>query len=179
MGLHASDTTELILEEVVVPEEQRLGQVDHGFFDTLKVLDRGRIGIGALAVGLARAAFEYAVQYAKSREQFGMPIARHGAIQQKIADMRVRLEASRLLVQQAAYLADTGRDFRVAASKAKLFASESATHIALEAIQILGGYGYLRDHPVERILRDVKLTEIGEGTSEVQRMVIARHELSA
>ena len=179
MGLHASDTAVVHLEEVRIPATQLLGAPGEAFRDVKRVLDKGRIGIGALAVGLARAAFEYAVGYARTREQFGQPIARHGAIQQKLADMRVKLEASRLLVYRAAWLADTGQDFRVAASKAKLFASESATKIALDAIQILGGYGYLRDHPVERILRDVKLTEIGEGTSEVQRMVIARHELSA
>ena len=179
MGLRASDTAVLHLEDVHVPHSLLLGAEGDAFRDVKKVLDRGRIGIGALAVGLARAAFDYAVAYAKTREQFGMPIARHGAIQQKIADMRVALEASRLLVHRAAWLADAGQEFRVAASKAKLFASEAATKIALEAIQILGGSGYLRDHPVERILRDVKLTEIGEGTSEVQRMVVARHELSA
>ncbi|OLC55242.1 MAG: acyl-CoA dehydrogenase [Chloroflexi bacterium 13_1_40CM_4_68_4] len=179
MGLHASATAVVHLEEVRIPATQLLGAPGEAFRDVKRVLDKGRIGIGALAVGLARAAFEYAVGYARTREQFGQPIARHGAIQQKLADMRVKLEASRLLVYRAAWLADTGQDFRVAASKAKLFASESATKIALDAIQILGGYGYLRDHPVERILRDVKLTEIGEGTSEVQRMVIARHELSA
>ncbi|HYY53760.1 MAG TPA: acyl-CoA dehydrogenase family protein [Candidatus Dormibacteraeota bacterium] len=179
LGMRASDTAVVHLEDVRVPSSQLVGVEGEGFREAKRVLDRGRIGIGALAVGLARAAFEYAVAYAKTRPQFGMPIARHGAIQQKIADMRVRLEAARLLVYRAASLADAGEDFRVAAAKAKLFASESATRIALDAVQILGGYGYLRDHPVERILRDVKLTEIGEGTSEVQRMVVARHELSA
>jgi alkylation response protein AidB-like acyl-CoA dehydrogenase len=179
LGMHASDTAVVHLDDVRVPASHLLGTEGEAFRDVKRVLDKGRIGIAALAVGLARAAFDYAVAYAKTREQFGMPIARHGAIQQKIADMRMRLEASRLLVHRAAWLADAGQDFRVAASKAKLFASESATRIALDALQILGGYGYLRDHPVERILRDVKLTEIGEGTSEVQRMVVARHELSA
>jgi len=179
LGLHASDTAVVHLDNVRVPATQLLGTPGQAFRDVKQVLDKGRIGIAALAVGLARAAFEYAVGYARTREQFGQPLARHGAIQQKLADMRVKLEASRLLAHRAAWLADSGQEFRVAASQAKLFASESATAIALDAIQILGGYGYLRDHPVERILRDVKLMEIGEGTSEVQRMVIARHELSA
>ena len=179
LGLRASDTTVLHLEDCRVPAANRLGAEGEAFGDVRRVLDRGRIGIGAMAVGLARAAYEAAREYAKTRVQFGVPIARHQAIQHALATMRVRIDASRLLVHRAASLADAGAPFRDAASKAKLLASESATQIALEAIQVLGGYGYLRDYPVERILRDVKLCEIGEGTSEVQRMVVARTLLSA
>lgn len=179
MGLRASDTAVLNLEDCRVPASQLLGREGQAFDDVKRVLDRGRIGIAAMAVGLGRAAYEVARDYAKTRVQFGMPIARHEAIQHLLVDMRVRLEAARLLVHRAAWLADAGQPFRDAASKAKLFASEAATQIALDAIQVLGGYGYLRDYPVERILRDVKLCEIGEGTSEVQRMVIARGLLSA
>lgn len=179
LGLRASDTTVVHLEDCRVPASQLLGVEGEGFSDALRVLDRGRIGIGAMALGLGRAAFEVARDYARSRVQFSVPIARHQAIQHKLADMRVCLEAAGLLVQRAAALADAGAPFRDAAAKAKLFASESATKVSLDAIQILGGYGYVRDYPVERILRDVKLCEIGEGTSEVQRMVIARALLSA
>lgn len=179
LGLHASDTAVVHLEDCRVPASQLLGTEGRAFDDVKRVLDRGRIGIGAMGVGLGRAAYEAAREYAKTRVQFGVPIARHEAIQHKLADMRVRLEAARLLVHRGAWLADEGEPFRDAASKAKLFASESATRIALDAIQVLGGYGYLRDYPVERILRDVKIGEIGEGTSEMQRMVIARALLSA
>ena len=179
LGLRASDTAVVHLEDARVPASSLLGREGEAFADVRRVLDRGRIGIGAMAVGLGRAAYEVARDYAKTRVQFGGPIARQEAIQHKLVDMRVRLDAARLLVHRAAGSADAGRPFRDEASMAKLFASESATRIALDAIQILGGYGYLRDYPVERILRDVKLCEIGEGTSEVQRMVIARGLLAA
>ncbi len=179
LGLHASDTAVVHLEDCRVPASELLGTEGQAFDDVKRVLDRGRIGIGAMALGLARAAYDVAREYAKARVQFGAPLARHVAIQHKLVDMRMRLEAARLLVHRAAWLADKGQPFREAASKAKLFASESATRIALDAIQVLGGFGYLRDYPVERILRDVKLCEIGEGTSEVQRMVIARGLLAA
>lgn len=179
LGLHASDTAVVHLEDCRVPASQLLGIEGDGFRDALRVLDRGRIGIGAMAVGLGRAAYESARAYATQRAQFGVPIARHQAIRHKLASMRTSLDAARLLVHRAARLADAGAPFRDAAAKAKLLASETATRAALDAIQILGGYGYLRDFPVERILRDAKLCEIGEGTSEVQRMVIARGLLAA
>ncbi len=177
MGLHASDTTELILEDVRVPDEQRLGDVDAGFFDTLKVLDRGRIGIGAWAVGIGRAAFEAAVRYARQREQFGKPIAEFQAIAHMLADMATELDAARLLVWRAAWLQDAKRSITKESSVAKLYAARAAVRACNSALQIHGGYGYTREFPVERYLRDVKLAEIGEGTNEVQRMVIARHWL--
>jgi alkylation response protein AidB-like acyl-CoA dehydrogenase len=179
LGMRASETAVLYLEDCRVPRTQLIGAEGEAFRDVRRVLDRGRIGIGALAVGLGRAAYESAREYAKSRVQFGVPIAQHQAIQHKLASMHTRLEAARLMVHRAAALADTGAPFRQEASMAKLLASEAATQIALDAVQILGGYGYLRDYPVERILRDAKLCEIGEGTSEVQRMLIARGVLSA
>jgi|1186.fasta_scaffold74313_2 alkylation response protein AidB-like acyl-CoA dehydrogenase len=177
MGLHASDTTELILEGVVVPDEQRLGPIDHGFFDTLKVLDRGRIGIGAWAVGIARAAFDAARSYAKQRVQFGHPIAEFQAVRHMLADMATELDAARLLVWRAACSQDAGRSTTMESSIAKYYAARAATRACNAAVQIHGGYGYTREFPVERYLRDVKLAEIGEGTNEVQKMVIAREIL--
>ena len=174
MGLHASDTSQLILEECRVSERDRIGADGAAFDDVKKVLDRGRIGIGALALGLGRAALETAVAYAKGRRQFGRPIAEFEMIQWKIARARTQLDAARLLVHRAAAMADRGLPFSVAASKAKLYSSEAASRAANDSLQILGGYGYLRDYPVERIVRDARLMEIGEGTSEVQRIVIAR-----
>jgi alkylation response protein AidB-like acyl-CoA dehydrogenase len=177
LGMRSSDTAELVLENVEVPDDQRIGEVDMGFIDTLQILDRGRITIGALSVGLARGALEEAAQYARDREAFGRPIGKFQAIQWKIADMATELEVARLLVHQAAYLAGAGKPFGKEASMAKLFASEIATRACSEAIQIHGGYGYTNEFPVERYFRDAKLCEIGEGTSEVQRMIIARHML--
>jgi alkylation response protein AidB-like acyl-CoA dehydrogenase len=177
MGLHASDTTELILEGVVVPDEQRLGAIDHGFFDTLKILDRGRIGIGAWAVGIGRAAFDAARAYAKQRVQFGHPIAQFQAVQHMLADMATELDAARLLVWRAACLQDAGRPTTKESSIAKYYAARAAMRACNAAVQIHGGYGYTREFPVERYLRDVKLAEIGEGTNEVQKMVIAREIL--
>jgi alkylation response protein AidB-like acyl-CoA dehydrogenase len=174
MGLHASDTSQLVLEDCRVPEDDRIGVEGEAFDDVKKVLDRGRIGIGALALGLGRAALETAVAYAKGRKQFGRPIAEFEMTQWKIARARTQLDAGRLLVHRAAALADRGKPFGVAASKAKLYATEAASRAANDCLQILGGYGYLRDYPVERIVRDARLMEIGEGTSEVQRIVIAR-----
>jgi alkylation response protein AidB-like acyl-CoA dehydrogenase len=174
MGLHASDTSQLVLEHCRVPESDRIGADGAAFDDVKKVLDRGRIGIGALALGLGRAALETAIAYAKERKQFGRPIADFEMIQWKIVRARTQLDAGRLLIHRAAALADCGRPFGVAASKAKLYATEAASRAANDSLQILGGYGYLRDYPVERILRDVRLMEIGEGTSEVQRIVIAK-----
>jgi alkylation response protein AidB-like acyl-CoA dehydrogenase len=177
LGMRSSDTAELHLEDVEVPDTHRIGEVDHGFLDTLQILDRGRISIGALAVGLARGAIEEARTYAKDRRAFGKPIAEFQAIAFMLADMATETAAARLLVQRAAALCDAGERFGREASMAKLFASEVAMRATSKAIQIHGGYGYTRDFPVERYYRDAKLCEIGEGTSEVQRMVIARDVL--
>lgn len=174
LGVRSSDTRELILEDCRVPAENLLGNPGEGFIDTLRILDRGRIGIAAFALGIAQAAFEASTGYAKERRQFGHSIADFQAVQWKIADMAVRLDAARLLTWRAAALRDSGRDHTVESSMAKLYASEAAVEIALDAVQIYGGYGYTKDFPVERFLRDSKLGTIGEGTSEVQRLVIAR-----
>jgi hypothetical protein len=174
MGLSASDTSQLVLEDCRVGERDRIGADGLAFEDVKKVLDRGRIGIGALALGLGRAALECAIAYAKERRQFGRPIVEFEMTQWKIVRARTQLDAGRLLVHRAAALADCGKPFSVAASKAKLYATEAASRAANDCLQILGGYGYLRDYPVERIVRDARLMEIGEGTSEVQRIVIAR-----
>ena len=179
MGLHASDTAQIVLADCRVAERDRIGAEGKAFDDVKRVLDRGRVGIGALAIGLARASLEIATAYAKDRKQFGRPIAEFEMIQWKLARGRTDLDAARLLVHRAAALADAGSPFTAAASKAKLYASESATRVADDALQVLGGYGYLRDFPIERHLRDLRLMEIGEGTSEVQRMVIARELLRA
>jgi alkylation response protein AidB-like acyl-CoA dehydrogenase len=174
LGMRSSDTAELFLEAVEVPDSQRLGEVGRGFIDTLQILDRGRITIGALAVGLGRGALEESAAYAQQRSAFGRPIAQFQAIQWMLADMKTEIEAARLLVQRAARLADTERPFTKEASMAKLFASEAATRACNKAVQIHGGYGYTREFPVERYLRDAKLCEIGEGTSEIQRTIIGR-----
>jgi len=174
LGMRSSDTASLHLEDVEVPDAQRIGELDHGFLDTLRVLDRGRISIGALAVGLARGALEEACTYARERKAFGRPIAEFQAIAFMLADMATETSAARLLVRRAAALADAGSPFTREAAMAKLFASEAASRATSRAIQIHGGYGYTRDYPVERYFRDAKLCEIGEGTSEVQRMVIGR-----
>ena len=177
LGMRSSDTAELHLEDVEVPDAQRVGEVDAGFTNTLQILDRGRIGIGALAVGLGRGALEEARAYAKERRAFGKPIGEFQAIGFMLADMATEIAAARLLVHRAAALADRGERFNREAAMAKLFASEAAMRATSKAIQIHGGYGYTRDFPVERYFRDAKLCEIGEGTSEVQRMVIARDVL--
>jgi alkylation response protein AidB-like acyl-CoA dehydrogenase len=175
MGMRSSDTAELVLENVEVPDSQRLGEVDRGFIDTLKILDRGRITIGALSVGLGQAAIEQSLQYAKERTAFGQPIGDFQAIRFMLADMATEIQAARLLVYRSAQLADQGKPYSQEASMAKLFASEAASRACNKAVQIHGGYGYTREFPVERYLRDAKLCEIGEGTSEIQRMIIARH----
>jgi alkylation response protein AidB-like acyl-CoA dehydrogenase len=174
MGLHASNTTELILENVKVPKENLLGKEGEGFKQFLITLDGGRIGIGAMAVGLAQAAYEKALQYAKERVQFGQTISKFQAIQFKLADMAMKIELARNMVYKAAWLKDQGRKFTKEAAMAKLYASEIAVEVCDQAIQIHGGYGYMKEYQVERFYRDAKLLEIGEGTSEVQRMVIAR-----
>ena len=177
MGLHASDTTELVLEDVEVPDEQRLGEIDAGFFDTLKILDKGRIGIGAWSIGIGRAAFEAARRYAKERVQFGKPIAEFQAVQHMLADMATELDAARLLVWKAAWMQDQGRKTTAESSIAKYWAARATMRACNSAVQIHGGYGYTREFDVERYLRDAKLAEIGEGTNEVQKMVIARELL--
>jgi alkylation response protein AidB-like acyl-CoA dehydrogenase len=174
LGMRASDTVPLTFENVRVPRENLCGRRGEGYIDALKVLERGRIGIGALAVGLGRGALEEALAYSQQREAFGKPICEHQMVQFMIADMATHVEAARLLVRRAAGLQDAGQSSKVEASVAKLFASEIATRAALDAIQICGGYGYLKDMPVERYLRDAKLLEIGEGTSQIQRIIIAR-----
>jgi alkylation response protein AidB-like acyl-CoA dehydrogenase len=177
LGWRASDTRELILEEVRVPADQLLGEEGRGFQQCLHTLTGGRIGIAAHALGIAEGAFDAARMYAQDREQFGRPIAEFQAIQFKLADMATGIEAGRLLTHRAARLKDSGRDYRLAAAQAKLFCSELAMRTTIEAVQVHGGNGYTRDYPVERMMRDAKVTEIGEGTSEIQRMIIARQVL--
>ncbi|WP_339175712.1 acyl-CoA dehydrogenase family protein [Solibacillus sp. FSL R5-0691] len=177
MGLNASNTTELILENVQVPEENLLGVRGNGFKQFLTTLDGGRIGIAAMAVGIAQGALNKAVQYAKERKQFGKALAEFQATQFKLADMEVKIQLARTFVYKAAWLKDQGRPFGKEAAIAKYYASEMAMEVCDEAIQIHGGYGYMKEYEVERYLRDAKLLEIGEGTSEVQKMVIARHIL--
>jgi len=179
LGMRSSDTGELILENVELPDSQRLGELGMGFVNTLQILDRGRITIGALSTGLARGALEESARYARERRAFGKPIGDFEAIRWMLADIQTELQAARLLVHRAAVLADRGRPYGREASMAKLFASEVATRACNKAIQIHGGYGYTREFPVERYLRDAKLCEIGEGTSEVQRTVISRELLKA
>jgi hypothetical protein len=177
LGVRSSDTSELAFEDCRVPAENLLGREGMGFVDTLKILDKGRVGIAAFAVGIAQAALEASMRYAHERKQFGHPIADFQAIQFKVAEMATKTEAARLLTWRAASLADAERTHTAESAMAKLFASESSVEVALEAIQIHGGYGYLKDYPVERYLRDAKIGTIGEGTSEVQRLVIARQLL--
>jgi alkylation response protein AidB-like acyl-CoA dehydrogenase len=179
MGLHASDTTELVFEDVEVGDDARLGDIDQGFFDTLRVLDKGRVGIGAWSVGIGRAAFEAARRYAKERVQFDKPISDFQAIQHMLADMATELDAARLLVWRAAWLQDQGKKTTRESSVAKYYAARATMRACNAAVQIHGGYGYTREFDVERYLRDAKLAEIGEGTNEVQKMVIARELLRA
>jgi alkylation response protein AidB-like acyl-CoA dehydrogenase len=174
LGVRSSDTSELVLEDCRVPAANLLGQEGNGFVDTLRILDRGRIGIAAWSIGIAQASLETSMAYAQGRRQFGHAIAEFQAIQFKIADMAVKVDAARLLTWRAAHLRDSGQEHTAQSSMAKLYASEVAVEVALDAVQIHGGYGFLKDYPVERYLRDSKLGTIGEGTSEVQRLVIAR-----
>jgi alkylation response protein AidB-like acyl-CoA dehydrogenase len=174
LGMRSSDTAELTFENLVVPDSQRVGEVNHGFIDTLKILDGGRITIGALAVGLGQAALDAGARYSKDRSAFGQPISEFQAIRWMLADIKTELEAARLLVYRAAALADAGKPYSKEASMAKLFASEAAMRACNKSLQIHGGYGYTREFPVERYLRDAKLCEIGEGTSEVQRSIISK-----
>ena len=177
LGLRASDTSELIFEDCEIPAENLVGLEGEGFVDAMRVLDGGRISIAALSLGIARGALDAATAYVKERKQFGKAIAEFQGIQWKLADMATELDAARLLTQRAAVLKDAGRKVTRESSMAKLFASEAAVHICNEAVQLFGGYGFIKDYPVEKFYRDVKLCTIGEGTSEIQRMVIGREIL--
>jgi alkylation response protein AidB-like acyl-CoA dehydrogenase len=178
LGMRASDTSEVIFQDCRLPQAQLLGEEGQGFINTLQVLDAGRIGIAALSVGLAQGAYEAARSYAKERRQFGQPIASFQAIQWKLADAATKIEASRLLTYRAAYLKDLGRRMTKESAMAKLYASETAVRVADDCVQIHGGYGFVKDYPAEKYFRDVKLLTIGEGTSEIQRLVIARQLLA-
>ncbi len=178
LGMRTSDTAELVLEDCRVPDSNRLGETGYGFIDAMKVLDGGRISIGALAIGIARGAFEAARDYAKQRTAFGKPIADFQAIQFMLADMATEIEAARLLCYKAATMKDAGERTTQVSAMAKLYASEVAVRATEKGVQIFGGYGFIKDFPAEKYYRDVKLCTIGEGTSEIQRMVIARNLLA-
>jgi butyryl-CoA dehydrogenase len=177
LGWRASDTSELVFQDVEIPVENRLGEEGEGFVNFMKTLDSGRVGLAALSLGLAEGAFDLALRYAADRKQFGKPIADFQAIQFQLADMATEIEAGRHLLYYAAWLAQNDRPFGPQAAMAKLFCSELATRATHRAVQMHGGYGYTREFPVERMMRDAKVCEIGEGTSEIQRIVIARHLL--
>ena len=179
MGLRASDTAEVIMEDCAVPNEAMVGARGEGFVDAMKILDGGRISIAALALGMARGAYDAALAYSKQRHQFGKPIAEFQAVQHMLAEMATRLDAASLLVYRAAWMKDQGETTTLESSMAKLFASEIGVYVADRALQIFGGYGYVKDFPVEKFYRDMKLCTIGEGTSEIQRLVIAREILKA
>ena len=177
LGLRASDTSELIFEDCEIPEENLLGKLGEGFIDSMRVLDGGRISIAALSLGIGRGALDASMKYVKERRQFGKAIAEFQGIQWKLADMATELDAARLLTQRAAMMKDAGQRVTRESSMAKLYASEVAVRICDEAVQLHGGYGFIKDYPAEKFYRDVKLCTIGEGTSEIQRMVIAREIL--
>ncbi len=177
LGIRSSDTHTIMYNDVKVPKENRIGEDGFGFKFAMKTLTGGRIGIAAQALGIAAGAYELAVAYAKEREAFGKPIAQHQAIAFKLADMSTQIEAARLLVHKAARLKDLGEDYSTASSMAKLFASEVAMKHTVEAVQVHGGYGFVKEYHVERLMRDAKITQIYEGTSEIQRMVISRNIL--
>jgi len=175
--MRASETAEVIFEDCRIPEENVLGEVGQGFQQAMKILDGGRISIAALSLGIAKGALEASVKYAKERHQFGQPIANFQAISFKLADMATRIEASELLIQQASDLKNRGQKVTKAGAMAKYYASEVCVYASTEAVQIFGGYGYTKDFPVEKFYRDSKLCTIGEGTSEVQKLVIGREIL--
>ena len=179
LGMRASETSEVIFENCRVPPSQLLGLEGQGFVNALQVLDAGRIGIAALAVGLAQGAYEAALRYSFERKQFGQPIGTFQAIRAKLVDAAMRIEAARLLTYRAAAMKDQGKRTTLEAAMAKLYSSEIAVRVAEEGVQIHGGYGFVKDYPAEKYFRDVKLTTIGEGTSEIQRLVIARQLLAA
>ncbi len=174
LGIRSSDTHSIMFQDVVVSKEDRIGEDGFGFKFAMKTLDGGRIGIAAQALGIASGAYELAVAYSKQRKAFGKEIAQHQIIQFKLADMATRIEAARLLIYKAAWLKDKGEDYQRAAAQAKVVASEVAMWVTVEAVQIHGGYGYVKEYHVERLMRDAKITQIYEGTSEVQRIVISR-----
>ena len=177
LGMRASPTGEVIFENCRLGAEQLLGFAGEGFVDSLKILDGGRISIAALSVGTAQGAYEIALRYSKQRRQFGKPISEFQAIQFKLADMAAQIDAARLLTYRAGWLKDNGQRVTKESAIAKLFASEAAVRVCDEAVQVLGGYGFVKDYKVEKFYRDVKLCTIGEGTSEIQRLVIARQLL--
>jgi alkylation response protein AidB-like acyl-CoA dehydrogenase len=177
LGLRASDTAELIFEDCEIPQENLLGKEGEGFSDAMRILDGGRISIAALALGMAQGAYEAALKYSRQRKQFGKAISEFQGIQWKLADMATEIDAARLLTLRAAAMKDAGRKTTLESSMAKLFASEVAVRCANEGVQIHGGYGFIKDYPAEKFYRDVKLCTIGEGTSEIQRLVIARQLL--
>ncbi len=179
LGMRASETASVVFEDCYVPDENRLGNEGEGFFQAMKVLDGGRISIAALSVGIAQGAYEAALKYSKERQQFGKAISEFQAIQFKLADMAMQIEAARLLTLQAAFLKDNGKQTTRQSAMAKLFASEIAVKVAEESVQIHGGYGYTKDYPAEKYWRDSKLLTIGEGTSEIQRLVIAKNLLNS
>jgi alkylation response protein AidB-like acyl-CoA dehydrogenase len=179
LGMRCSPTGELIFTDCRVPAANLIGKQGEGFIDSLRVLDGGRISIAALSVGVAQGAFEAALKYSQHRKQFGSLISEFQAIQGKLADMATEIEAARLLTLRAAWLKDSGAPVKKESSMAKLYASEVAVRVANEAVQIHGGYGFIKDYPVEKFYRDAKLCTIGEGTSEIQRMVIARQLLKS
>jgi alkylation response protein AidB-like acyl-CoA dehydrogenase len=174
MGVLSATTDDVLLDNVFVPEEGRLGEEGKGLRVALGTLDAGRIGIAAQALGIAEAAFRYAVSYASERNTFGKPIAQHQAISFKLADMQTKIRAARLLVYEAAWIRDRGMPHGEAGARAKLYAAQVANEVTYDAVQVLGGQGYMKDHPVERYYRDARVTEIYEGTSEIQRLVISR-----
>ncbi len=177
LGMRASETAEIIFSDCRIPDSQRLGEVGEGFIQSMKVLDGGRISIGALSLGVAKGAFEAALQYSKERVQFGKPICQFQGISFKLADMATQIEASELLVHKAAFLKNQNRPVTRSSAMAKMHASEVCVNVANEAVQIHGGYGYTKDFPVEKFYRDAKLCTIGEGTTEIQKLVIAKHIL--
>jgi hypothetical protein len=179
LGMRASETASVVFEDCYIDDAQRLGNEGEGFLQAMQILDGGRISIAALSVGIAQGAYEAAVRYAKERQQFGKPIAEFQAIQFKLADMATQIEAARLLTQQAAALKDAGKKTTKQSAMAKLYASEVAVRVSEESVQIHGGYGYTKDYPAEKYWRDSKLCTIGEGTSEIQRIVIAKQLLKA
>jgi alkylation response protein AidB-like acyl-CoA dehydrogenase len=179
LGIRASDTAEFLFERCRVPAFQRLGEVGQGFRIALGTLDGGRIGIAAQAVGIAAAAYEAALAYARERRSFGAPIGQHQMVQWMLADMATAIEAARLLTLRAAWRKDSGAPYGHEASMAKLFASETAMRVTTDAIQVHGGYGFIKEYQVERHFRDAKITQIYEGTSQIQKLVVARHLLAA
>jgi acyl-CoA dehydrogenase len=178
LGQRASDTATISFDEVEVPAENMLGEENHGFKLAMTTLDRTRPGVSALAVGIARAAFEYAAGYSKERVQFGVPIAMHQAVAFMIADMATKIEASRLLVWESAVLLDQGKRNTLVSSHAKRFAADTAMEVTVDAVQVYGGYGFIKEYPVEKLMRDAKIMQLYEGTSQIQRLVIAREILA-